>query len=142
MSEDGFNRQLKMAINLLNNWRDFFKIQITFSNKRCQCQKMTLTDNWYGCLVFLNFNQSSCFLWLCFLFKKFFSHNWYGCLVFMNFNQSRCFLWLCFLFKKFFSRNWYVCVHIAVFEFQKYLAINFDFVNILKNFYVSEIFQP
>ena len=48
--------------------------------------------------------------------------------------------WKTFLLKKFFSRNWYVCVHIAVFEFQKYLAINFDFVNILKNFYVSEIF--
>ena len=45
--------------------------------------------------------------------------------------------WKTFLLKKFFSRNWYVCVHIVVFEFQKYLAINFDFVNILKNFYVS-----
>jgi hypothetical protein len=25
MSEDGFNRQLKMAISLLNHWRDFLK---------------------------------------------------------------------------------------------------------------------
>jgi hypothetical protein len=36
MSEGGFNRQLKMAISLLNNWHDFLKFQ---------CQKMALTDN-------------------------------------------------------------------------------------------------
>jgi hypothetical protein len=28
MSEDGFNRQLKMAISLLNNWRDFLKLNV------------------------------------------------------------------------------------------------------------------
>ena len=27
MSEDGFNRQLKMAISILNNWRDFLKFK-------------------------------------------------------------------------------------------------------------------
>ena len=45
MSEGGFNQQLKMAIRLLNHWRDFLKIQITFSNNRCQYQKIALTDN-------------------------------------------------------------------------------------------------
>ena len=37
MSEGGFNRQLKMVIRLLNHLHDFLNIQITFSNKRCQC---------------------------------------------------------------------------------------------------------
>ena len=41
------------------------------------------------------------FLWKTFLLKRFFSRNWYGCLAFLNFNQSSYFLWKLFFLRDF-----------------------------------------
>ena len=41
--------------------------------------------------------------WKTFMFHKFFIRNWYGCIAFLNFKQSGCFLWKLFFLRDFFT---------------------------------------
>jgi hypothetical protein len=55
MSEGGFNRQLKMAISLLNNWHDFLKLTVPMSEDGFNRQlkmAINLLNNWHDFLKF------------------------------------------------------------------------------------------
>ena len=55
MSEDSFNQQLKMAIDLLNNWHDFLKLTVPMSEDGFNLQlkmAISLLNNWHDFLKF------------------------------------------------------------------------------------------
>ena len=76
---------------------------LIFNQSICFLWKLFLLKRFSAVIDMVVLQSIKSFSLKTFLLKRFFSHNWYGCLAFLNFNQSSCFLWKLFFLRDFFT---------------------------------------